>query len=41
MRSPGIALLSVILSGFGDFAMMRKLLLGVKERAEQAPITVG
>ena len=33
LRSDG---LSVILSEFGDVAMMRKLLLGVKEQAEHA-----
>jgi hypothetical protein len=33
--SPGNALLTLILFEFGDFAMMRKLLLGVKRRAEQ------
>jgi hypothetical protein len=33
--SPGNALLSLILFEFGDFAMMRKLLLGVKRRAER------
>ena len=32
--SPGNALLSLILMEFGDFPMMRKLLRGVKERAE-------
>jgi hypothetical protein len=34
-RSPGNALLSVILFELGDFPMMRKLLLGVKARAER------
>jgi hypothetical protein len=34
-RSPGNALLTLILFEFGDFAMMRKLLLGVKRRAER------
>jgi alpha/beta hydrolase fold len=33
--SPGYALLSLILFEFGDFPMTRKLLLGVKRRAEQ------
>lgn len=33
--SPGNALLSLILMEFGDFAMMRKLLLNVKRRAER------
>jgi hypothetical protein len=32
--SPANALLSLILFEFGDFPMMRKLLLGVKRRAE-------
>ena len=34
---PANALLSLILSEFGDFSMMRKLLLGVKRRAEKNP----
>jgi hypothetical protein len=33
-RSPGLALFTVILFEVGDFPMMRKLLLGVKSRAE-------
>jgi hypothetical protein len=33
---PANALLSLILLEFGDFPMMRKLLLGVKRRAEQS-----
>jgi hypothetical protein len=33
--SPGNALLTLILFEFGDFPMMRKLLLGVKPRAER------
>jgi hypothetical protein len=33
--SPGSALLTLILFEFGDFPMMRKLLLGVKRRAER------
>jgi hypothetical protein len=33
--SPGSALLTLILFEFGDFPMMRKLLLGVKGRAER------
>lgn len=33
--SPGNALLSMILMEFGDFAMMRKLLLNLKRRAER------
>jgi hypothetical protein len=35
-ESPGNALLSLVLFEFGDFPMMRKLLLGVKQRAERA-----
>lgn len=34
-RSPGNALVTLILFEFGDFAMMRKLLLNVKRRAER------
>jgi hypothetical protein len=33
--SPGSALLTLILFEFGDFPMMRKLLLGVRRRAER------
>jgi hypothetical protein len=33
--SPGNALLTLILFEFGDFPMMRKLLRGVKRRAER------
>jgi hypothetical protein len=33
--SPGLALLTVVLFEFGDFPMMRKLLLGIRRRAEQ------
>jgi hypothetical protein len=33
-RQPAAALFTVILFEFGDFPMMRKLLLGVKARAE-------
>jgi len=33
-KSPGGAVLTVILAEFGDFAMMRKMLLGLKARAE-------
>ena len=33
-RSPGSALVTLILFELGDFAMMRKLLLNVKQRAE-------
>lgn len=35
-ESPGNALLSLILLEFGDFPMMRKLLLNVKRRAERS-----
>ena len=31
---PGEALLSLILNEFGDFPMMRRMLLGIKARAE-------
>jgi hypothetical protein len=37
--APGNALLSLILFEFGDFPMMRKLLLGVKRRAERLAAT--
>jgi hypothetical protein len=33
--SPGSVVLTLILAEFGDFAMMRKMLLGVKARAER------
>jgi hypothetical protein len=33
--SPGLALITVVLFEFGDFPMMRKLLLGIRRRAEQ------
>jgi len=33
--SPGGALLTVVLFEFGDFPMMRKLLLGIRRRAER------
>jgi hypothetical protein len=33
-HAPGSALLSLVLLEFGDFPMMRKLLLGLKERCE-------
>jgi hypothetical protein len=38
-RSPGLALGTVIIFELGDFPMMRKLLLGVKSRAEGAAAT--
>jgi hypothetical protein len=31
-------LLTIILAEFGDFAMMRKMLLGIKTRAETGPV---
>jgi hypothetical protein len=33
--SPPLALLTLVLFEFGDFPMMRKLLLGIRRRAEQ------
>jgi hypothetical protein len=33
-RRPGEALLSLVLNEFGDFPMMRRMLLGIKARAE-------
>ena len=33
-RHPAGALLSLFLNEFGDFAMMRRMLLGIKRRAE-------
>jgi hypothetical protein len=33
-RRPGMALFGVVLLEFGDFAMFRRMLLGIKERAE-------
>ena len=38
-RKPGTALLGVVLMEFGDFAMFRRMLLGIKERAESADLT--
>jgi hypothetical protein len=35
-RKPGMALLGVVLMEFGDFAMFRRMLLGIKQRAEDA-----
>ena len=32
---PATALLGVVLMEFGDFAMMRRMLLGIRERAEE------
>lgn len=34
-------LLTIILAEFGDFAMMRKMLLGIKSRAETGPVPGG
>jgi hypothetical protein len=34
-------LLTIILAEFGDFAMMRKMLLGIKTRAETGPVNGG
>jgi hypothetical protein len=33
-RNPALAVFSVLLNEFGDFPMMRRMLLGIKERAE-------
>jgi nucleotide-binding universal stress UspA family protein len=33
---PGVALLGIVLMEFGDFAMMRRMLLGIQRRAEYA-----
>lgn len=33
-RSPGGALVSILLNELGDFAMMRRMLLGIRKRAE-------
>jgi hypothetical protein len=33
--SPGLALLTLVLFEFGDFPMMRRLLLGIRQRAER------
>lgn len=34
-HSPGEALFSILLNEFGDFAMMRRMLLGIRKRAER------
>ena len=34
-HSPGEAVLSILLNEFGDFAMMRRMLLGIRRRAER------
>jgi hypothetical protein len=39
--SPAMAALTVVLFEFGDFPMMRKLLLGVKARAERERVAQG
>ena len=36
-HKPGMALLGLLLMEFGDFAMMRRMLLGLKQRAEHHP----
>jgi hypothetical protein len=33
--SPGLALLTLVLFEFGDFPMMRRLLVGIRQRAER------
>lgn len=38
-RKPGTALLGLVLMEFGDFAMFRRMLLGIKERAESTDLT--
>jgi uncharacterized protein YndB with AHSA1/START domain len=38
-RLPGMALLGVVLMEFGDFAMFRRMLIGIRERAEDAALT--
>jgi hypothetical protein len=35
--SPGLSLLTLFLFEFGDFPMMRKLLIGIRQRAERPP----
>ena len=35
---PALALLSCVLMEFGDFAMMRRMLLGIRDRAESFQI---
>jgi hypothetical protein len=34
---PAYSAFGMVLMEFGDFAMMRRMLLGIKQRAEQAP----
>jgi hypothetical protein len=34
-RRPAMALFGLLLMEFGDFAMMRRMLLGIAERAEE------
>jgi hypothetical protein len=36
--SPGLALLTLVLFEFGDFPMMRRLLLGIRQRAERLAV---
>ncbi len=38
---PALALLGLALMEFGDFAMMRRMLLGIKDRAENHPRVTG
>jgi hypothetical protein len=40
-RPTPAGLLTIILAEFGDFAMMRKMLLGIKARAEASPVDGG
>jgi hypothetical protein len=37
-RHRGISLFSLVLNEFGDFPMMRRMLLGIRERAEASPL---
>ena len=37
-HKPALALLGLVLMEFGDFAMMRRMLLGIKDRAENAAL---
>jgi hypothetical protein len=34
-HKPALALFGLVLMEFGDFAMMRRMLLGIKDRAEK------
>jgi len=40
-ESPAIALFTLVLLEFGDFPMMRRLLSGIKSRAERASSAEG